>query len=291
MSSHRVRLVLHGGAGALPRRDYGRELTHMRGLIEAGRDRLSAGALALDVVVETIAALEASGLYIAGKGASPNRAGVYEHDTSLMEGRGRRAGAVAAFVGFRSPIKAARAVMERTPHVLLAGAGAAAFAAEQGLERIDHPDAWFTPAWRDAGMNETGATVGTVGCLALDESGALAAGTSTGGTYGKLPGRVGDTPIPGAGVWADDAVAVSCTGAGEMFIRAAVAAQIAHRLRFGGETLSQAARAALEEARSLGGEGGLISLSAHGEISMPYNTQGMKRAALGAGGAISAEVF
>lgn len=291
MSSNRVRMVLHGGAGALPSRDYGREIAHMRGLIEAGRDRLISGASALEVVVETIAALEISGFYVAGRGASPNRSGIYELDASLMHGPTRRAGAVAALVGYRSPIKAALAVMEKTSNVLLVGAGAAAFAADQGLEEIGDPSGWFTPAWRDAGMNEAGATVGTVGCVVLDESGALAAGTSTGGTYGKRPGRVGDTPIPGAGVWADDTAAVSCTGEGEIFIRAAVAAQIAYRMRFGGETLSHAARAAIEEVRALDGSGGLIALSASGEIAAPFNTKGMKRAALAADGAITAEVF
>jgi isoaspartyl peptidase/L-asparaginase-like protein (Ntn-hydrolase superfamily) len=291
MSASGVRLVLHGGAGTLPDRDYGRELGHMRGLIEMGRDRLLAGAAALDVVVETIAGLESSGLYVAGRGASPNRDGIYELDASLMDGKSRRAGAVAAFVGFASPIRAARAVMEKTPHVMLAGAGAAAFAAARGLETIADPAAWFTPAWRETDPSFAGAKMGTVGCVALDETGALAAGTSTGGTFHKLPGRVGDTPIPGAGMWADETVAVSCTGEGEMFIRAAVAAQIAHRMRFGGERLGEAARAALAEVERLSGEGGLIALSAQGEITTPFNTKGMKRASLGANGAISAEVF
>ena len=193
----------------------------MRGLIEAGRDRLNAGAAALDVVVETIQALEASGFYVSGRGASPNTDGIFELDASLMHGPSRRAGAVATLVGFKSPITAARAVMEKTSHVMLAGSGAAAFAAAQGLEPIADPDAWFTPAWRELSASPD---TGTVGCLALDERGELAAGTSTGGVFGKRPGRVGDSPIPGAGMWADDHVAVSCTGQGEMFIRAAVAA-------------------------------------------------------------------
>jgi isoaspartyl peptidase/L-asparaginase-like protein (Ntn-hydrolase superfamily) len=286
-----ISLVIHGGAGPLRGRDYGREVAHMRGLIEAGRDRLAAGAAALDVVVETIVALEASGLYVAGRGASPNTDGRYELDASLMDGPTRRAGAVAALVGYTSPIVAARAVMERTPHVILAGQGAAAFAALQKLDAIDDPAAWFTHAWRDTAKTAADLATGTVGCLALDRTGALAAGTSTGGVFGKLPGRVGDSPIPGAGVWADEAVAVSCTGAGEMFIRAAVAAQVAYRVRFGGQDLAGAADAALAEVAALGGEGGLIALSAAGEVVMPFNSAGMKRAALYPNGRVVSEVF
>ncbi len=290
MTSSPIAMVIHGGAGPLKGGDYSREVVHMRGLIEAGRDRLAAGASALDVVVETIVALEASGRYVAGRGASPNTAGDFELDASLMDGPTRRAGAVAVLTGFKSPITAARAVMEKTPHVMLAGAGAAAFAASEGLEPIGDPAAWFTPAWKTVPPHK-GLSTGTVGCIALDSSGALAAGTSTGGVFGKKPGRVGDTPIPGAGVWADTRVAVSCTGVGEMFIRAAVASQIAHRLRFTDESLATAAEASLAEVALLGGEGGLIALTAAGEIVMPYNSAGMKRAALYPDGRIVSDVF
>ncbi len=291
MTNKCLSLALHGGAGPLRGRDHGRELIHMRGLIEAGRDRLAAGASALDVVVETVAALEASGLYVAGRGASPNTAGRYELDAALMDGSTQRAGAVAALEGFGSPIAAARAVMEATPHVLFVGEGAAALAAAHGLERIADPEAWFTHAGGGAAKAGADLATGTVGAVARDESGAVAAATSTAGIFGKPLGRVGDCPILGAGTWADPRVAVSCTGSGEMFMRTATAAQLAFRVRFTGESLAAAGAAVLDEVRALGGEGGLIVVNAKGEIAMPFNSAGMKRAALYADGTILSEVF
>jgi beta-aspartyl-peptidase (threonine type) len=284
-------LILHGGAGARRERNYDRETVHMREVVEAMKARLDAGASALDVVVEAVVMLEDSGLYVAGRGASPNLAGEYELDASLMDGDGRRPGAVAALQGFRNPIRAARAVLDHTPHVMLVGEGAGTFCADRGLDRIEDPEAWFTRAGQGEDNHPPGTlSHGTVGCCALDDQGRLAAATSTAGVFGKMPGRVGDTPILAAGTWADDRIAASGTGQGEYFMRVAATAQVSWRVA-AGQSLAEATRGVIDEIGGLGGDGGLIALDRHGNIADPFNSQGMKRAWLTPSGEIGVDVF
>ncbi|NWE54242.1 isoaspartyl peptidase/L-asparaginase family protein [Brevundimonas sp. P7753] len=287
----RTALILHGGAGARRERNYDAEVVHMRQVVEAMKARLDAGASAVDVAVEAVVMLEDSGLYVAGRGASPNLAGAYELDASLMDGASGKAGAVAALQGFRNPVVAARAVMDRTPHVMLAGEGAALFAHDQGLEPIGDEEAWFTRAGKGEDNHPPGTlSHGTVGCCVLDREGRLAAATSTAGVFGKMPGRVGDTPIPAAGTWADEHAAVSCTGQGEYFIRVAAAARTAIGVA-AGQTLAQASQAVIDRIGGLGGDGGLIALDRQGNIAAPYNSQGMKRAWLTTDGEVGVQVF
>lgn len=283
--THRWTLVLHGGAGVTPSRDYSEVEAHLLAVVTEGAARLEQGASALDTSQWAVAQLEASGLYVAGRGSAPNRAGVVEFDAAIMDGQGPRAGAVAAIQDVQSPISAARAVMELTPHVLLAGEGATAFAREAGLPAIGDAPGFFRLA---VGVEphelETGGDSlahGTVGAVALDRAGHLAAATSTGGLFGKRPGRVGDTPIPGAGTWADKDIAISCTGVGEHFILAGGAADVAARIRYAGMAPAQAAEAMLARVAGLGGNGGLIAVGRDGVPVFAWNSGGLKRAAAG----------
>jgi L-asparaginase / beta-aspartyl-peptidase len=269
-------LALHGGAGPTRGRTYEAEEAHMAEVLKRGADMLDAGATALDVVTAMVAELEDCGHHVAGKGASPNLDGIYELDAAIMDGAQRRAGGVAALVGFRSPIGVARAVMETTPHVLLVGNGAAAFAKQAKCEEVGDPSAYYKPAITRVVVPGELAH-GTVGAVARDIAGRLAAATSTGGLLGKMPGRVGDAPLIGAGTWADERVAVSCTGQGEYFIRAAVAADISARVRYGGQTLASACAGALADMEAQGGDGGLIAVDAMGNVTTPYVSEGMKR--------------
>jgi L-asparaginase / beta-aspartyl-peptidase len=269
-------LVLHGGAGPTRGRTYDEEEAHMAHLLKRGAEMLDSGATALDVVAAMVAELEACGLHVAGKGSSTNRDGIYELDAAIMDWTGRRAGGVAGLVGYRSPIAVARAVMETSRHVLLVGSGAAAFAAQAGCETVSDPASYYTPSiTRPVEPDEL--AHGTVGAVARDIAGRLAAATSTGGLLKKTPGRVGDAPIIGAGTWADERVAISCTGQGEYFMRAAVAADVSARVRYGKQTLAAACAGAIADMESLGGDGGLIAVDAMGNVAAPYNSEGMKR--------------
>jgi len=287
MTSRPVAMVLHGGAGVLAKRSYEREVVHMRALAERGKAMLNDGAAALDVVETIVYELEISGLYVAGKGSSPNTDNRYELDAAIMDGETRNAGAVAAMEGFVSPIHAARRVMETTPHVMLAGWGANRLAEKAGLEKVEDPEGYYTPA---AVPDNRPYATGTVGCVALDREGRLAAATSTGGTLKKTPGRVGDCPLIGSGTWADQEVAISCTGQGEFFIRSLAAGTAAARIRYLHESPEEAARWALKDVKRLGGDGGIIAVGRDGRVAAPYNSEGMKCAVLHADGRIEAGV-
>lgn len=269
-------LAMHGGAGPLRPRDHGAAEAHMASLLREGETMLARGDAALDVVHKLTIALEECGYHIAGKGSSPNAIGQWELDAAIMEGRSRNAGAVASLRGFKSPVTAARLVMEKTPHVLIVGKGAAMIARKHKLERVHSPKKYYTPAvTRPVKAGEL--AHGTVGVVALDTGGRLAAATSTGGLLGKTPGRVGDTPIIGAGIWADERVAVCCTGQGEYFLRTNAAADVSSRVRYGQQGLEAAAKGSLEDLALLGGDGGMIAMDVLGRVEVVFNADTMKR--------------
>jgi beta-aspartyl-peptidase (threonine type) len=292
-------IAIHGGAGSLPRAEMGgdKEKNYRAGLaaaLDAGYAVLQGGGTSLDAVTRALVSLEDNPLFNAGLGAVFTLDGHNELDAAIMDGRSLEAGAVCGVTHIKNPIELARAVMEHSEYVMLSGAGAEEFASSRGFTMV--PRSYFhTPErWRqlerirsgDVGLSAlTISHVGTVGAVALDCDGRLAAATSTGGMTGKRFNRIGDSPIIGAGTYADDrSCAVSATGHGEVFIRAAVAHDICSRMRFGGRTVSEAVReVVLGELPAMHGEGGVIAIDRNGEIAMEFNSEGMFRASRRAG--------
>jgi beta-aspartyl-peptidase (threonine type) len=287
-------IAVHGGAGTLAAADLTpkNDRAYRAGLeraLRAGFAVLDGGGPSLDAVVAAVQVLEEDPLFNAGCGAVLAASGQHELDASVMDGRDLRAGAVTGVRHVRSPVVLARLVMERSPHVMLAGAGAEEFALEQGLAPV--PNAHFATERRRRELDrmlhgeiEAGreSLMGTVGAVARDASGNLAAATSTGGMTGKKWGRVGDSPIIGAGTYAaNDCCAVSATGHGEYFIRAAVAHEIASLVRYRGLGVAAAAEeVVMRQLVALGGSGGVIAVGRDGSIAMPFNSEGMLRGAM-----------
>jgi L-asparaginase / beta-aspartyl-peptidase len=292
-------MAIHGGAGTLPRAEMSGEAERqyragLREAIDAGYAVLHDGGTSLDAVTRAVVLLEDNPLFNAGRGSVFTLDGRNELDASIMEGRTLKAGAVCGLTRIRNPVELARAVMEKSEHVMLAGAGAEEFASSQGFSFV--PQSYFHTAARWAQLERirggeiglsghTISHVGTVGAVALDTFGHLAAATSTGGMTGKRFQRIGDSPVIGAGTYADDrSCAVSATGHGEIFIRAAVAHDICARMRFGGRGVGEAAREVIfGELPALRGEGGVIAIDAQGEMAMEFNSEGMFRASRKAG--------
>lgn len=309
-------LAIHGGAGVIERADLSEGdaaaiRADLHKALDAGHAVLNGGGSALDAVQAAVQVLEDSPHFNAGKGAVYNAQGRHELDASIMDGHTRSAGAVASVTTIRNPIALARRVMEQSPHVMLIGDGAEAFADGMAdIQRVGND--WFdtphrleqlhkaqarereqTQAGHDsAGTDLRGRYFGTVGAVALDRHGHLAAATSTGGMTNKKWGRVGDSPIIGAGTYANAQCAVSGTGWGEFFIRAAVAHDICARMAYGGQSLQQAADAVIGQVvPDLGGDGGAIAIDRDGNIALPFNTSGMYRGWIGTDGRRGVAIF
>ena len=296
-----IAIALHGGAGTIERGAMSKELedtyrAFLDDAITRGYEQLREGRSGLDVVESVIQLMEDSPLFNAGRGAVYTWEGTHELDASIMHGENLDAGAVAGVSTVKSPIALARAVMEDSPHVILASRGAEVFASEQGFDLVS-PEYFATERRREAleaykaneqaGLKpEADHKFGTVGVVVLDQTGNLVAGTSTGGMTGKRWGRIGDSPVIGAGTYADNrSCAVSATGHGEYFIRHTVARDICARMQFGGMTLEEASSAVvMEELVAANGEGGIVAVDPAGEVALVFNTPGMYRASIDAMG-------
>ena len=314
----KLRFVIHGGAGTILKGEMSaeREREYRARLTEAltvGYDILKKGGPSLDAVEAAIRLMEDSPLFNAGKGAVFTSAGTNELDASIMDGKTLKAGAVASLKHVKNPISLARRVMEKSKHVMMVGEGAEAFAKEQGLELVPQSYFYTESRWKalqrekaaEAEKNKAPGKpqrqhaerylaheYGTVGAVALDSVGNIAAGTSTGGMTNKKWGRVGDSPIIGAGTYANNATCgVSATGDGEYFIRLGVARDLSALMEYKGLSLQEAADAVIEKVGKLGGNGGLVALDKNGQIAMAFNTAGMYRGRIGADGQPVVQIY
>ena len=298
METKKVGLAIHGGAGTIERSTMTpeKEREYRAGLeraLTAGYEILKGGGSSLDATEAAVRVLEDDLHFNAGRGSVFTSAGTNEMDASIMYGKTLKAGAVGSLQHIKNPINLARLVMEKSPHVMLDCTGAETFATESGVELVDQKYFFTQERW-DALQKMKGAEKnkasgagtsflvtdqdrhGTVGAVALDKDGNLAAATSTGGTTNKMPGRIGDTPVIGAGTYANNQTcAVSCTGDGEYFIRAAAAHEVSALMKYRGLKLQEAAQDALDTVKQLGGSGGLIAIDTNAEIALPFNTNGM----------------
>lgn len=313
-------MVIHGGAGTILRKNMTPEkekayISVLTLALQTGYDLLKAGKPSVDAVEATIHVMEDSPLFNAGKGAVFTHDGKNEMDAAIMDGKTLMAGAVAGVSTIRNPISAARAVMEKSEHVMMIGKGAEVFAKQVGLTIVDPSYFYTKERWEglqkalaedsvkavlDHGNKKSmklGTTnkdykFGTVGTVALDRQGNLAAGTSTGGMTNKKYGRVGDAPLIGAGTYANNATAgISCTGWGEYFIRSVVAYDISAMMEYKKISLAAATKAALDKMQKLGGDGGLIALDKDGNVAMPFNTAGMYRGTVTEDGKIAVSIY
>jgi beta-aspartyl-peptidase (threonine type) len=320
-SSFRPVIAIHGGAGTISRTGTAadqQDAYHaaLRAVLGPPQELLAKGGSALDAVSLAVDLLEDCPLFNAGHGAVFTHDETHELDAAVMDGATLKAGAVGCVSRIKRPARAARAVMEHTDHVLLVGAGAEALAQKLGLEMVS-PDYFSTEHRREqlrralatdkAVLDHDGASLvfrsgapldeqrkfGTVGAVAVDAQGNVAAATSTGGMTNKRPGRVGDSPLIGAGTYADNrTAAISCTGTGEMFIRTVAAYDICARMAYAGASLEQAAQAVVMEVLpAIGGRGGLVAVDRHGNVSMPFNTEGMYRGVARVGEPLQTAIF
>ncbi|PYJ23249.1 MAG: beta-aspartyl-peptidase [Verrucomicrobia bacterium] len=314
MQDEKFGLVIHGGAGTIDRskmtpekeREYRAGLEHA---LMAGHEILKSGGSSLDATEAAVRVLEDDPHFNAGKGSVFTSAGTNEMDAAIMDGKTLAAGAVAALKHVRNPISLARLVMEKSGHVMMDGEGAEAFAKENGMELVDQKYFFTQERWdalqkiKAAEKHRTGGAGkaffitdqdrhGTVGAVALDKNGNLAAATSTGGTTNKRPGRVGDSPVIGAGTYANNATcAVSATGDGEYFIRATVGHDVSALMEYRRMSLKEAAQAVLDKVAKLGGTGGLIAIDRQGNVALPFNTTGMYRGYVDRDGKFVVEIY